>query len=374
MKQVSISQVDALFANGIYPIEFLFYFKKGLDTKRMRKALKKLSAVFWPIFGEYREGSIFFDSYDENDFLIMESVDRNFTIPATEKEKLALYGRYSPPDTKKLSAFKIMLFKNGMTLVPKMKHLAGDGYSYFYFLSALAALTHRTLIPHKSSVLQMLAKPHHHRTALKKFTWTGPDLNPTKQFNHFTTGVEEISRKDVQSLIRRVSETNNFRISTNDVLSAAAVKMLAKAQKQWKDTSIDLTIPIDVRRWVKDYGKRFFGNGIRLHKMSLERENVDKLPIEELAIFVRKRMPSISRQSYVEYLTRLDEIISLGKTEKFRPFDPASGCLVTNISRLPVDKLNFGKGGPDLIYPLTIEKNAAAILVKDENFVLRYAH
>jgi len=82
---------------------------------------------------------------------------------------------------------------------------------------------------------------------------------------------------------------------------------------------------------------------------------------------------NLSNQSYLDYLTQLEELIYAGNTEKFRPFDPASGCLVTNISRLPVDKLNFGTGSPDLIFPLTIEKNAAAVLAKEENFVLRFA-
>jgi hypothetical protein len=84
-------------------------------------------------------------------------------------------------------------------------------------------------------------------------------------------------------------------------------------------------------------------------------------------------MPIVSTQSYRDYLFQLEKTISGGKPEKLRPFDPASGCLVTNISRLPVHKLNFGAGLPELTYPLTIEKSATAVLAKDENFILRYA-
>jgi len=66
MKEINISQVDALFSNGIYPIEFLFYFKEELNTKKIRNALKKLSSVFWPMFGEYKDGVISFESYPRN--------------------------------------------------------------------------------------------------------------------------------------------------------------------------------------------------------------------------------------------------------------------------------------------------------------------
>ncbi|MCK5705861.1 MAG: hypothetical protein KAI29_32145, partial [Cyclobacteriaceae bacterium] len=62
MKKVNISQVDALFSNMSYPIEFLFYFKEGFNTKKIRAALRKLSSIFWPMFGEYKNGIISFDS------------------------------------------------------------------------------------------------------------------------------------------------------------------------------------------------------------------------------------------------------------------------------------------------------------------------
>jgi len=111
-----------------------------------------------------------------------------------------------------------------------------------------------------------------------------------------------------------------------------------------------------------------------LHSMRLKKSDIENLPEEDIAVQIRKSMPSVSKQSYTEYLTKLEEIIFEGKTEKLWPFDPTSGCLVTNISRLPVNKLDFGTGPPDLIFPLTIEKNAAAVMAKDENFVLRFGY
>lgn len=374
LKKVNISQVDALFANGIYQIEFLFYFREGLNTKKIRNSLKKLSAVFWPLFGEYKNGVISFNKYIEEDCYDEEVVNQEFAIPTTEKERLAVYSQYKPPDAKELFQLKITQFENGMILVPKMNHLAGDGYSYFYFLTALAMLSQHTLLPSKSSLMQLFSRPHHRRTKLKNFSFKGVGWEFSQQDTQIVMSVDEIPRKNVQSIIRKVSESKNFRISTNDVLSSLAVKKLVGIQRDFLGEYVELTIPIDVRRQVKEYGQRFFGNGIMLHKMKLKKVDIDNLPTDDLAVQIRKSMPSVSRQSYKVYLTMLEEIISEGKTEKFKPFDPASGCLVTNISRLPVDRLNFGTGPPDLIFPLTIEKNAAAVLAKDENFILRFAY
>ena len=373
MKEIEISQVDALFANGIYQIEFLFYYKERPDTTKIRNGLQKIASMFWPMFGEYRDGRISFDTYFEEDFYEEEVIDREFVIPAAEEERWEVYSRYRLPASKKLFRLKIIQFRNGMALIPRMSHLAGDGYSYFYFLSALAALSQHTFFPTKSSLMPYFLKPHHRRTILRDFSFEEANREFPLQDTRFTMGIVKMLRKDVDSSIRNVAESKNFRISSNDILSAAAVKILAGIQKKVDGEFSGLTIPIDVRRQVKQYGRRFFGNGIWLYSMELKREDIDKMPVEELAVQIRRSMPSVSKQTYTEYLSRLEEIISVGDPKKFRPFDPESGFLVTNISRLPVDRLNFGTGLPEIIYPLTIEKSAAAVLAKGENFILRYA-
>lgn len=374
MRKINISQTDVLFSNGIYPIEFLFYFQEGLDTAKIRKALKKLSSAFWPVFGEYTDGIISFDKYVENECYAEEAIDQNFIIPQTEKERLEVFTQYVLPPSKRLFLLKATQFKNGTILVPKLMHLAGDGYSYFYFLSALAALSQHPSPLSKSSLMQLLFKPQHHRMTLKDFSLQGIELSPFQQEGKFSVEFDEIPRQHVSSIIREISDSLDIRISTNDVLTAMAVKKLTGVQKELDRDFVELTIPIDVRRQVKEYGRRFFGNGIMLHRMNLKKEDVENLPLKEIALQIRKSMPSVSKQSYLDYLMQLEELIAGGKTEKLRPFDPASGCLVTNISRLPVHKLNFGTGVPILVFPLTIEKNAAAILAREENFILRYAY
>lgn len=373
MKKVSISQVDALFANGSYPIEFLFYYKEQLQTKKIRHALQKLSSVFWPLFGEYRNGIISFERYNENECYVEDVDNGEFTVPTTEKGKWDAFSRYRLPHTERLFLFKVTQFRNGTILVPKMYHLAGDGYSYFYFLSSLALLSQKTLLPAKSSMMQVFFRPHHRRTILKDFCFQGIEWEGPQQNGGLAMEDGLVPRKDVNSSIREVRESKNFRISTNDVLSAIALKNLLKTKKESVDESVELTIPIDVRTKVKEYGRRFFGNGLMLHHMKLKKKDIMNSPKEELAIRIRRAMPAVTKPSYVDYLWQLEKILSEGKKEKFRPFDPASGFLVTNISRLPVDRLNFGTGPPDLIFPFTVEKNAAAVMARDENFILRFA-
>jgi hypothetical protein len=111
-----------------------------------------------------------------------------------------------------------------------------------------------------------------------------------------------------------------------------------------------------------------------LHTAELKKEEVLNSPTKGVAIKIRVAMPAISGESYARYLSKLEGLISEGKIEELRPFDPERGCLVTNLSKLPADKLNFGTGGPDLALPLTTGKNSTGILAKKDNYILRYSY
>lgn len=359
-----------MFTGGLYPIEFLFYYRECFDTKNIRTALSKLSSTFWPVFGQYADGVILFENYREEDCYDEETINHDFTIPETEEERLAVYHQFTLPDLKRLFFLKIIRFTNGMAAIPKLNHLGGDGYSYFYFLSVLASLTHKTIVPFKSSLTSALFKPHHNRTAVRDFSFEGvvPKLSSTGE--DFTIEFEEISKEEVRSLIAGVASASGEKISRNDLLSAVALKKIVVAQSGLFAETVLLTIPIDVRRYIKEYGQRFFGNGLQLHVVRLAKELIESSSIEEIALEIRRSMPVISRESYIDYLQSLEEIINQGRMEELKPFDPEKGCLVTNISRLPVDKLNFGTGSPEYIFPLTVERHSTAITARDQSFLL----
>jgi hypothetical protein len=374
MKRVNISPVDAVFSNGSYPIEFLFYYEPGFETKRLRSALEKLSSIFWPAFGEYRDGAIVFDGYHEAECFEEEVIDREVDRAEVESAGSGVVSRFALPELRRLFFLKAIRFKNGLVLIPKLNHLAGDGYSYFLFLSFLAALSRPTVVPFKSTLMNLALKPHHQRTALRDFLFRGADLKPLPQGGQFKIVCDEVARRDVQSVIQEAAASAGQRISANDVLSALAMKKLVKAGVGSWAEDVRLTMPIDVRGKVKEYGRGFFGNGIMFHTLTFKKERLEKSPLQEIAVEIRKSMPLLSREAYVDFLGTLEEMLSAGRLEEFRPYDPERGCLVTNLSRLPVDRLDFGTGPPKLVIPLTVERNAAGILAKKEDYILRLAY
>ncbi len=370
MKRINISQVDALFSHGGYPIEFLFFYADGFSTKRLRRALHDLSSIFWPIFGTYREGSIFFEPYREDQIFDEEAVNRGFDRTESAATDAEAVSRYRLKEMKRLFFLKVKRFKNGTALIPKMQHVAGDGYSYFTFLSALAALSRPPRIPFKSSVIKSLFRPHHRRTVLKDFQFRGMELAPAALNERRGIECDVVSRRDVRALIEEAASSPALRLSTNDILTAKVIKKLVGIQPERWRNEINLTIPIDVRRRVDEYGRRFFGNGILLHTIEFKQEQIRGPSLLETAIQIRKSMPSITTENYTGYLEHLERMIAAGDSDRFQPFDPEKGCLVTNLSRLPVSRLDFGAGIPASIIPLTIEKNSTAILAEKENFIL----
>ena len=374
MKKISISQVDVLFSSGIYPIEFLFYYKDAFDTRTLRAALRNLSSAFWPMFGEYKDGMIFKDRYREENFYDEEAMGAELDVPEIEDKGMDANSRFRLPDLKKLFFLKAIRPKKGLILIPKLNHMAGDGYSYFYFLSLLATIARPTKVPFKSFLTAFSSRPHHRRTALKDFAFSGLELKPAPQNERLTAESVDILRKDVKSIIRDVAASDHFQISANDVLAAKAVKKLVGRQTSVWGDEVGVTIPIDVRQHVKEYGQRFIGNGIMLHTIKLRRHDIENSEIKEIAVQIRKSMPVVTTESYLFYLTELEETISQRITDKLRPFDPEHGCLVTNLSKLPSDKLDFGSGPPEIVSPLTAEKNSTGILAKKENYVLRFAY
>lgn len=374
MKKINISPVDVIFANGSYPIEFLFFYKYKLNTKNIRLALKKLSSDFWPAFGKYHSGAIHSTTYSEQDCFDEEIIDHEFNSNESDENLYKTYCTSIPSDLEKLFFLTILQYKNGTVLIAKLNHLAGDGYSYFYLLSTLANLTRSNYLPLKKSLMQAFYKPRHQRTILQDFQFTEKPPIPLQLDENLTIRCEEIPKAEVRNRIKNISEHVNQKVSTNDILTAIVIKNLFTMQPNTFGIDFVVTIPIDVRRYIREYGPKYFGNGIMIHQHLFKSEEIEKSNVDELAIHIRKSMPIVTKESYTAYLEKIEALIASKQSDKLIPYDPARGCLVTNLSKLPADKLDFGSGNPDLIFLLTIGKNSTAILADKDNFILRLSY
>jgi len=374
MKEINISQVDAIFANGSYPIELLIYYKTKIKSKNVRSAMKKIALDFWPMFGEYHAGVIQFDKYSESEHYDETVINQVFNPDETPAAIFDEYCQSIPSDLKKLFFLKIIQHRNGTVLIPRLNHLVGDGYSYFYFLSVLAELSRVNYLPFKTTLIRGLYKPQHQRTALKEFKLDNIELESLYVNEKLNIKLEHIPGVRIRKMIKDITSNLNQQVSANDILSAMVVQKLVTNQKDYFKDDCQLTIPINVRRHIKEYGTKFFGNGIMFSHINLKVNEIEKLETHDLSVKIRKSMPVVTKESYIKFLGYLETIIAQRQFKKLKPFDPEDGILVTNLVKLPVKKLNFGTGDADFIFPLTIEKNSAGILADKENYILRLAY
>lgn len=374
MKKANISQVDTIFANGSYPIEFLLYYKSNLNTQKIRAALKQLAPAFWPVFGKYAAGIIEFDKYIEEDCFDERAFDQEFDCKATHQQIYETFGRINPAEMRRLFFLTVMHYRNGTVLIPKLNHLAGDGYSYFYFLSALAAMCQDSHVPFKKYFIRAFYKPQHQRTVLKEFQLENIELKPLRQDEKLTIVFEEIPKATAKQIIKHIASQLKQQVSTNDLLSAMIIKRTAEVQAGYFGENFQLTIPIDVRKYIKEYGPRYFGNGIMFHTVNFKTAQIEQSSVQDLAIEIRKSMPVVTKEHFIKFLITLENLIAKRQVDKLRPYAAEQGCLVTNLSKLPVTGLNFGTGNPDSIFTLTIGKNSAVILADEKNFILRIVY
>lgn len=362
MEAIRISPVDAVFADGSYPIAFLLYYRERLDVGRLWDALGRMAVPFWPVFGTYEAGRI----WEGGTAPSIRVLEGEAFDPGRSAE--ALHARYAgvghlPAD--RLFDLTLLQCPNGSVLLSRMQHLAGDGYSYFEFLSALAAAC-------RDPARADIPAPRHARNPLLDFSLPDVPREPAPPPGRVTLRTECVSRRAIRAMRARAASAHGCRVSPNDLLCAMVLQHTFRARAADCPEPFSLTIPIDVRSRVAEYGPRFFGNALQFHQAAFDPDEIRSESVEALAVRIRESMPSVSRASYAEYLASLARRLR-DHPETTGPFDPGRGCLVTNLSRLPATRLDFGTGRPDTIALLTVERNSAAILGGDDHVVLRMA-
>ncbi|MCK5346002.1 MAG: hypothetical protein KAR20_21475, partial [Candidatus Heimdallarchaeota archaeon] len=343
-ERIRISPVDMFFVNGHYPIEFVLFYPYRIHTKPLRKALKKVAALFWPAFGYYANGEIkaFPKGKEgkEDDWWSEETVatefdpTKNYEILhrkfGTEHLKSLQHSQMitSPP---RLFHFKLIHFTNGTMLIPTLNHLAGDGYSYFYLLSVLSALYRKRKFPFASLVLGKLFRPRHIRTK-REFQIPRDQMEGYLPEESLAVEFTAFKKTDIRQKALRASEQSGLRVSTNDILCAIEAKSVLDSHSSKNLSNFHLVIPIDVRRGVPEYGQKFFGNGIMVLKIPLQSADVATTSLETIAIRIRKSFPAVSAASFELFNDEIIQWIDAGDYGKLLPYNPETDCLVTNLS------------------------------------------
>ena len=119
------------------------------------------------------------------------------------------------------------------------------------------------------------------------------------------------------------------------------------------------------------------GNALCFATASIDYDSLASASLGQLALLVREAVSRV-RQEYVsgslQTLERLRRQRGLAVMEEIHVVPPQHGMLVTNISRLPMQSLDFGAGLPTAFRALSSSQRAAAILPAEDGVEIRVFH
>jgi hypothetical protein len=356
-----------------YPIEFVFFYRTRVETARIRDAVQELSAPFWPVFGEYRDGAIW--SRPSCDESAVDEVVVARTIDLAEVGELpssVVADFLAPRRPGALFASRVTQFDDGTAIAFRLSHVVGDGYSYFHLLSTLARTAHESDAERGTGSSFMMSAPTHDRTVLRAVRVADAPDGPIAVERALQIHLEKLPRALVYSTVKEAARSTGVRVSLNDVLCAITVKRLWEIGSGAFTRELAVTIPIDVRAQVSEYGPSYFGNAVWYHQVPLTLEQVASMEIGQIAAAVRQSMPDISTQSYTRHL---EELAGRATRENgTKVYDPRGGCLVSNLSQVPLSLLDFGAGAPARILPVLKEKHSASIVALGSDYLVRLTY
>lgn len=396
-KTLRLSPVDHVFTGrDSYSVEFLSVYPYRIDGERLRAALEKTARKFWPVRSELKRVENNFYEFSESaaalDFSWREG---GKTLPSFQNPKEL--GDFSDAvhslPGERLARFRLTHIGQYSIFVANLSHAMVDGYSYFFFLSVLAANYRYSLFDPQYWKTQLI-HPDLDRSKLQPRTEqvtarASADVNPEEFFRR--TGFSYAGIRTLPALadsrwqfirfepaeltayLRQADGMVQERLSKHDVITALLWKRIAQ---DWhtKEDVLECSSAFDYRRIHGGLSPMYWGNAVRGTTARIARSDILNMTVPELAAAIRLSTRAINRDAVLDSLTYMNEMRHLHGPEVFQRGQiahPERGLLVTNLSRIDAKRLDFGKGPPNVVIPLTAAPRAAVLLSDGETVVAR---
>lgn len=381
-----LSPVDHVFTGiGSYAIEFAFAYQEALDPTRLHKSLEQTLEHFWPLrskltrisehsygFQPADDGLVFQTSRSSEIFEEADDVS-NFVDP--------VYSVEGEP----LTRIKLTQTPHGSVLGVSISHALVDGFSLFHFLASWSRIFQGQRILTPSCERELLTP----EIADSLGVVTADDVLARcglfwawKRHPVSREQIREerllLSKEAMNELLAEAEQDCNVDLFHNDVLTAYLWK---RCIPQWEKgdghSTAYMSCPVDFRRILRAVPRTYFGNALCFATASIDYDRLADASLGELALLIRETVGRV-KQNYVsgslQILERLRRQRGLAVVEDIHVVPPQHGMLVTNISRLPMQSLDFGGGIPTSFRALSSSQRAAAILPAEDGVELRVFH
>jgi shikimate O-hydroxycinnamoyltransferase len=386
MKTIPLSAIDHVFTGvGSYSIGFVFAYKNTIDSAHLRSSLDETLERFLPLRSKLIKISE--HSYG------LQPADDGLSFETTTSSEIfedsTDVSRFLDPahsvEGEPLTKIKLTQTPRGSVLGVSVSHAVADGFSYFHFLSSwsrtfqgkriLSPSHQRELLMPETSDRQKLITPDDILARCGLF-WAGKrHASPREQI------YEErlfISKDTMGKLLAEAEEECGVPLFYNDVITAFLWKKYITKWNEGKNNPVTyVSCPFDYRRVLRILPRTYFGNALCCATASIDYENLVHASLGKLALLIRKAVGQV-KEEYVlgslEALGSLRRQRGLAVMEEIHVRHPQDGLVVTNISRLPLQNLEFDSGTPTGFQALSSAPRAAAILPAQDGVDIRVYH
>lgn len=381
-KKYPLSAIDHVFTGvGSYPVEFIFRYNKRIDEKRLRDSLLK-TVEFFPMIS-----SLLVSQNDDSygfelspDGLLFSVADSPLNFEENENK----YDYIDPVETLEgspLSRIRLTHMPEGSVLGVSISHSLADGFSYFHFLSSWARIFHgKQIFPpvHQRELLNtpeviendILGNSFRERTGLFL-----EDKRIPIPKNKLMWETRNYKQDQIKELLSETQQEADLRLSHNDlVTSLLAQEYLVKWSRENGAERCYISCPVDFRRLLEGFPVTYFGNAVAMASFELPLKTLKEIGLADLAGKIRKNTGKVNgsfiRQS-ISTLISLRKQLGRKIFERVHVMHPQGGLLVTNLSRLPIQDIEFDAGPPVQYDILTQTVRGAVVLPAQDGYEAR---
>jgi hypothetical protein len=370
-----LAPVDYVFTGNMScPVTFAFSFAERLEPQPLEASLRSLIACIPWLGGRLRavsEGTLAYEVAELPQLsLCVTSSDKSFE-ELRDRELVPLVKSF---DGERLMHAQLTQTPQGSVLGVSMSHALCDGFSFFLAMSKWAALTRGEQVEAPPTERLLRAPEAHVSAAL-----SGLDERTLFEKTGLFWGeprpaVETLPRQErvylssaaLAELFADAQRSVDQKITKNDVLTAWLWRTYGA--QLWSDADnpdVYMSCPVDVRRLLGEQNKNAFGCTINTATARATRRELLHLSLGQLATRIQQ---SVSRvfasdcRARVAPLEALRRVYGLRGPQGIHVRHPQRGMLVTNMSRLPLDQLDFGCGAPTTARLVAEFSGMAAVL------------
>jgi hypothetical protein len=370
---------------GAYAIEFAFAYEGIIEPAPLQRSLERALEHFWPLRSKLtRIGEHAYGLEPAEDGLVFQT-GRSSEVFEDADDVSRYVDSVHSVEGEPLTRLKLTQTPHGSVLGLSISHALVDGFSLFHFLASWSRIFHaeRILIPscERELLTPKASDPAGPVTPDRVLArcglfWAGKRRPVSRE--QIREERRLVSKEAMNKLLAEAERDCDIPLSHNDVLTAY---LWRKCVAQWEKSSGNpityVTCPVDFRRILRTVPRTFFGNALCSATASIDYEGLVGASLGQLALLVHEAVNRV-REDYVsgslQTLESLRRQRGLAVLEEIHVVPPQHGILVTNISRLPMQSLDFGSGIPTAFRALSSTQRAAAILPAEDGVEIRVFH